>query len=65
MDNEPINYRFKVVREDLGLSLRWLARESGVPRKKLQLMEDGVIPFTPQLKVKLSLLMHNYVWLEE
>jgi predicted transcriptional regulator len=62
---EPISYRFRVVREANNHSIRWLSKMTGIPRKKIQQMESGTIPFTDEAKSKLAQAMNDGHWLED
>lgn len=64
-EKEPISYRFRITRESLGVSLRWLSKRTGIPRKKLQQMESGITPFSPAAKAQLATVMQEFLWLED
>jgi predicted transcriptional regulator len=59
---ETRGYRFKQVREIEGLSIRWISKQTGIPREKLEQMERDEIPFPPDALFKLSKLFNSTAW---
>lgn len=50
------------VREIEGLSIRWISKQTGIPREKLEQMERDEIPFPPDALFKLSKLFNSTAW---
>lgn len=59
---ETRGYRFKQMREMEEMSLRWISRQTRIPRKTLELAEQDRTPFTADMLSKLIRIFKNTDW---
>jgi predicted transcriptional regulator len=64
MESETIGDRFKMVREDLGLSIRWLSRTTKEPRESIVMMENGKKPFSAEFIARACQILDTDIWVK-